>query len=179
MSSQDAQLIEANQMTVEAITSVFGVPLALVNSMGSSTYNNTEQLINHWLSTDLGHTIKLIETAFENFFETSSSESINFDEKILLRTNMKDRLETYGQGVLRGIYSPNEVRQLEGLGPVEGGDKPYMQQQMVPVGENPIMDTPASDAKEPADPADAIPAKDPAATKAMIKAILIGKMHNA
>lgn len=178
MSSQDAQMVQANQMTIEAITSVFGVPLALVNSMGSSTYNNTEQLISHWLSTDLGHTIKLIETSLENFFEMGQDESINLDEKILLRTNMKDRVDTLGQAVQRGIYSPNEARRIEGLPPVDGGDKPYLQQQMIQVGQTPevvppTLPTPAVKSPEPEE----VP--DPAAEKALIKSILIGKMHHA
>lgn len=179
MSSQDAQLIQANQMTVEAITSVFGVPLALVNSMGSSTYNNTEQLISHWLATDLGHTIRLIETALENFFEMGPDESLNLDEKILLRTNMKDRVDTLGQAVQRGIYSPNEARRIEGLPPVEGGDKPYLQQQMIQVGQTPepvAPPAPTAPAVEPPEPEED---QDPAATKALIKSILIGKMHHA
>jgi HK97 family phage portal protein len=180
MSSQDAQMLQAYQMTVEAITSVFGVPLALVNSMGNSTYNNTEQLISHWLATDLGHTIKLIETSLENFFELRIDESINLDEKILLRTNMKDRVDTLGQAVQRGIYSPNEARRIEGLPPVEGGDKPYLQQQMIQVGEKPpeplaplAPPTPVVEAPEPDE------VRDPAAEKALIKSILIGKMHHA
>jgi HK97 family phage portal protein len=179
MSSQDAQMIQAYQMTVEAITSVFGVPLALVNSMGNSTYNNTEQLISHWLATDLGHTIKLIETSLENFFELDADESINLDEKILLRTNMKDRVDTLGQAVQRGIYSPNEARRIEGLPPVEGGEKPYLQQQMIQVGETPepvappAPPTPA--VEQPEDPE----AQDNEAEKALIKSILIGKMHHA
>lgn len=176
MSSQDSQMLQSYQMTVEAITSVFGVPLALVNSMGNSTYNNTEQLISHWLATDLGHTIKLIETSLENFFDLDVDESLNLDEKILLRTNMKDRVDTLGQAVQRGIYSPNEARRIEGLPPVEGGDKPYLQQQMIQVGETP---------PEPvAPPAPALPVElpepqDNEAEKALIKSILIGKMHHA
>jgi HK97 family phage portal protein len=178
MSSQDSQMVQANQMTIEAITSVFGVPLALVNSMGSSTYNNTEQLISHWLSTDLGHTIKLIETSLENFFEMGPDESINLDEKILLRTNMKDRVDTLGQAVQRGIYSPNEARRIEGLPPVDGGDKPYLQQQMIQVGQTPEIVPPAvpTPAVAPPEPEEV---QDPAAEKALIKSILIGKMHHA
>lgn len=182
MTSQDAQLIQSNQMTVEAITSVFGVPLALVNSMGSATYNNTEQLISHWLATDLGHTIKLIETSFENFFELTSSESLNLDEKILLRTNMKDRVETLGNAVQRGIYSPNEARRIEGLPPIEGGEKPYLQQQMIQVGETPDPATPVAPvapAVAPAQDDNQAAPQDNAAVKALIKSILNGKMHHA
>jgi HK97 family phage portal protein len=175
MSSQDSQMLEAYQMTVEAITSVFGVPLALVNSMGNSTYNNTEQLISHWLATDLGHTIKLIETSFENFFECAIDESINLDEKILLRTNMKDRVDTLGQAVQRGIYSPNEARRIEGLPPVEGGERPYLQQQMIQVGSTP---EPTPEIVAPVVIEESEP-ENIEADKALIKSILIGKMHHA
>jgi HK97 family phage portal protein len=179
MSSQDAQMIQANQMTIEAITSVFGVPLSLVNSMGSSTYNNTEQLISHWLATDLGHTIRLIETALENFFEMGPDESLNLDEKILLRTNMKDRVDTLGQAVQRGIYSPNEARRIEGLPPVEGGEKPYLQQQMIQVGQTPEPVAPPAPPAPTVEPPEPDDVRDPAAEKALIKSILIGKMHHA
>jgi phage portal protein BeeE len=187
MSSQDAQMIQAYQMTVEAITSVFGVPLALVNSMGNATYNNTEQLISHWLATDLGHTIKLIETCFENFFELDADESLNLDEKILLRTNMKDRVDTLGNAVQRGIYSPNEARRIEGLPPVEGGEKPYLQQQMIQVGETPEPSAPPAPPAQPNLPADADDndENDGAApltneeAKALVKSILLGKMQHA
>jgi HK97 family phage portal protein len=185
MSSQDAQTIEAYQMTVESITSVFGVPLALVNSMGNSTYNNTEQLISHWLSTDLGHTIKLIETSLENFFEMGADESLNLDEKILLRTNMKDRVDTLGQAVQRGIYSPNEARRIEGLPPVEGGEKPYLQQQMIQVGQTPEPKTtaqpnlPEPETQEDSQTEETEPQLTNEEAKSLIKSLLIGKMNHA
>jgi HK97 family phage portal protein len=182
MSSQDAQLIQSNQMTVEAITSVFGVPLALVNSMGSATYNNTEQLISHWLATDLGHTIRLIETSLENFFELSANESINLDEKILLRTNMKDRVDTLGNAVQKGIYSPNEARRIEGLPPIAGGEKPYLQQQMIQVGAEPEPVAPDVAAALPNIEPEKEPADEPLSNeeaKSLVKSILIGKMIHA
>lgn len=172
MSSQDAQLIEANNMTVEGITSVFGVPLALVNSMKQATYNNTEQLISHWLATGLGWTVSHIEQSLEKLFELSADEQIDLDEKILLRANFKERIEALGTAIQQGIYTPNEVRKFEGLSPMEGGDKPYLQQQMVPLGETPVLNQPGpADTKEPA--------ADPAQAKMMIKAYLSGKVRNA
>jgi hypothetical protein len=92
---------------------------------------------------------------------------------------MKDRVDTLGQAVQRGIYSPNEARRIEGLPPVEGGEKPYLQQQMIQVGETPepvappAPPTPA--VEQPEDPE----AQDNEAEKALIKSILIGKMHHA
>ena len=185
MSSQDAQLIQANQMSVQAITAVFGVPLALVNSMDNATFSNTETLINHWMATGLGFTVSLIETALERIFECDANEQIDLDEKILLRANFKDRIDALGSAVSHGIYSPNEVRQIEGLPPVDGGEKPYLQQQMIQLGENPLATNevqapPAIPALAPADvkPADA-PPEDPQKTKELLKSLIKGKMTYA
>lgn len=181
MTSQDAQLVQANAMSVQAITAVFGVPLSLVNSMDNATYNNTEQLITHWLATGLGFTISLIETAFERTFECSIDEQIDFDEKILLRANFKDRVDALGNAVLHGIYSPNEARLIEGLEPIDGGDKPYLQQQMIQIGAEPIpAPTPAAPVAPPqAEPQDPVDPADLQATKTILKSILIGKMRHA
>jgi HK97 family phage portal protein len=186
MSSQDAQLVQANTMSIQAITGVFGVPLPLVNSMESATYSNTETLISHWLSTGLGFTISLIETAFERIFECSSDEHIDLDEKVLLRANFKDRLEAIGTAIGKGVFSPNEGRQLEGLPPVEGGEKPYLQQQMIQIGSIPQMPAPvaapvapaAEETKEDSNESEGDQV-DLAETKALLKSILIGKMRHA
>jgi hypothetical protein len=91
---------------------------------------------------------------------------------------MKDRVDTLGQAVQRGIYSPNEARRIEGLPPVEGGDKPYLQQQMIQVGEKPPeLVAPIAPPTPVVEAPDEV--RDPAAEKALIKSILIGKMHHA
>lgn len=183
MSSQDAQLVQANTMSVQAITGVFGVPLPLVNSMDNATYSNTETLISHWLSTGLGFTISLIETALERIFECSADEQIDLDEKVLLRANFKDRIDAIGTAIGKGVFSPNEGRQLEGLPPVEGGEKPYLQQQMIQIGSIPSVPAPVVAPVAPAveEPKEDLNESedDLAQTKALLKSILIGKMRHA
>jgi hypothetical protein len=133
----------------------------------------------------LGHTIKLIETSLENFFEMGADESLNLDEKILLRTNMKDRVDTLGQAVQRGIYSPNEARRIEGLPPVEGGEKPYLQQQMIQVGQTPEPKTtaqpnlPEPETQEDSQTEETEPQLTNEEAKSLIKSLLIGKMNHA
>lgn len=176
MSSQDAQLVQANAMTVQGITAVFGVPLALVNSMDNATYSNTEQLISHWLATGLGFTVSLIETAFERSFECDIDEKIDFDEKILLRANFKDRVDALGNAVLHGIYSPNEARRIEGLAPVDGGEKPFLQQQQIQIGESPLANQQPAQQTPPPEPKAPAENKDPQQIKNIMKTFLMGKM---
>jgi hypothetical protein len=174
-------------MSVQAISGVFGVPLALINSMDNATFSNTETLINHWLATGLGFTVSLIEKGLENIFECSPNELLDLDEKILLRANFKDRIDALGSAVSHGIYSPNEVRQIEGLPPVDGGDKPYLQQQMIQLGENPLATNdvvpPTPPLLEPPTPNDSSNPNDSPMdaeqSKNIFKSLLIGKMNHA
>ena len=134
LTSQDAQLIEAYSMTSKGIAKAFRVPLALINEMEQSTFNNAETMINFFLASGLGFILEHIELELARLFALPFAQSVNFNTDILMRTDLKTRVETYGEGSIKGIYSPNEARaQCSGLPPVEGGDEPRVQQQVVPL----------------------------------------------
>lgn len=132
ISSQDAQLIEAQRMSVEEVARVYGIPLALVGDP-SAPASNTEALINFWLATSLGSTLENLETSLERAFGLPLDEHIEFDVDTLLRTDLKTRMEAYAKAVQGGIYSPDEARAKENLPKVKGGDMVFMQRQMTPV----------------------------------------------
>lgn len=135
ISSQDAELVNAFQMTVEDVARAFRVPLPLVNDNRHSTYNNVEQLISHWLSGGLGFVLDHVENNLDKFFGIPPSERIEFDVDVLLRTDLQVRVESYSRAVQSALMTPNEARaRFSGLPRVENGDKPIVQQQMVPLG---------------------------------------------
>jgi HK97 family phage portal protein len=134
LTSQDAQLVEAFGMTVEDISRAFRVPLALINDMRQSTFSNSEAMMTWFLSSGLGFMLEHIELELGRLFNLPFNERVNFDTTILLRSDWKTRIETLGEGVLKGIYSPNEARaRAEGLPPAVDGDEPRVQQQVVPL----------------------------------------------
>ena len=133
ITSQDAQLVEAWKMSVEDISRVFRVPLPLINSMENSTLNNSETLMNFWLSSGLGFMLRHTEEKLEMFFDLDERYEIEFDTDRLLRADLQGRMEALGTAVTKGIYSPNEARKKEGLPEVEGGDMPRVQAQMIPL----------------------------------------------
>jgi HK97 family phage portal protein len=133
MTSQDAELVAAWKMTVEDISRVFRVPPMLINNMENATFSNADALMSFWLSSGLGFLIKHIEASMKAYFNLPPSEYIELDTEILMRTNLEGRIKALGEAVTKGIYSPNEARRRENLGPVEGGDMPRVQQQMVPL----------------------------------------------
>lgn len=141
LTSQDAELISAFNMTNETIARAFRVPLPLIGDLRNATYNNVEQLISSWLSTGLGFLLEHIELSFDKFFELPDNQRVEFNAESLLRTDFAGRIEGITKGIQGGLYTPNEGRAKEGLPAVENGEKPYMQSQMVELGYRPEQPT--------------------------------------
>ena len=88
-----------------------------------------------WVAQGLGFALNHIEEAVGFLFDLKGQpdEYVEFSTKVLLRSNLKDRIESLTRGVQGGVYSPNEAREEEGLDAVDHGDEPRVQQQVVPL----------------------------------------------
>jgi HK97 family phage portal protein len=133
ITSVDAELIDSYKMTVADIARVYRVPLVIIGEMGGATFNNTESLIRHWLSTGLGFMLEHIELALDALFELPPDEFMAFDVEHLLRADFSARTDGLVKGVQGGVFSPNEARRKEGLPAVAHGDEPRLQAQVVPL----------------------------------------------
>jgi phage portal protein BeeE len=131
---RDAQLAELLKFSKENIALVFRIPLPILG-LGGTTFGSTEALMQFWISTGLGFTLNHVEQAFDRLFQLKGEpdEYTELSTKSLLRSAMKDRIEALKEGVMGGIYSPNEARNLEELDSVPYGDSPRVQQQVVPL----------------------------------------------
>lgn len=134
INSQDAQLVEAQRLSLEDICRVFGVPPPLVGDLSHATLNNAETLVQHFLSMSLGSYLEHTERAFDRLFGlTGGTEYVELDTTALLRTDFAGRIEGLTKAVQGGLMTPDEARSKEGFGPIEGGDSAYLQRQMVPM----------------------------------------------
>ena len=134
INSQDAQLVEAQRMSLEDICRVFGVPPPLVGELSHATLNNAESLVQHFLSMSLGSYLEHTERAFDRLFGLKGgTEYVEFDISALLRTDFAGRIDALTKGVLGGLFTPNEARNREGVGPAPGGDNLFMQRQNTPI----------------------------------------------
>lgn len=133
ITSQDAQLIEAQRMSLEDICRVFGVPPPLVGELSHSTLNNAETLIANFLSVSLGSYLEHTERAMDRLFGLKNNEYIEFDTTALLRTDFEKRIDGLTKAIQGGLMTPVEARAREGLGTIDGGDTAYLQRQMVPI----------------------------------------------
>jgi phage portal protein BeeE len=131
---KDAQIAEVLKMTEEHIALVFRVPLQILG-IGGAPYGSAELLMQSWIASGLGFCLNHIEEAYNLLFGLKGlpDEYVRFNTQALLRSAMKDRIESLARGVQGGIYSPNEARREEGLEEVEYGEEPRVQQQIVPL----------------------------------------------
>jgi HK97 family phage portal protein len=130
----DAQLAEVMKMSDQKIALAFRVPLQLLG-MSTTTFASTESLMQFWLASGLQFCINHIELAFDSLFGLSGqpNEYVEFDVSVLLRSEMKNRIEAFARSVTSGIHSPNEARAAFDLKRVDAGDEPRMQAQNVPL----------------------------------------------
>lgn len=138
MSPQDIELLSSRKFQIEEICRWFGVPSVLVNDTSGSTSwgSGIEQLVSGFYKLNLRPYLERIENsvACNLFTETEADEyEFEFDFEGLLRSDFKSRLEAYRTAVAGTIMTPNEVRRIEGLPTVSGGDMLLSQINMAPI----------------------------------------------
>ncbi|MFH5927143.1 phage portal protein [Roseomonas xinghualingensis] len=138
---KDAELILSRRFNVEEICRWMGVPPILIgHSAEGQTMWGTgiEQIMQGWLTLSLRSELKNIEQAvFKRVFTPAERlrYRVKFNVEDLLRGDSTKRSAFYVALLNAGVMTINEVRRLEGLPPVEGGDVPRMQMQNVPITE--------------------------------------------
>jgi HK97 family phage portal protein len=135
----DAQMLESRAFSVEEICRFFGVPPHMVGHTEKVTSWGTglEQQTLGFQKFTLRRRLKRIEQALEKQLLTPADRAagvtIEFNLEGLLRADSKSRADFYNAGLQNGWFTINEVRALENMPPVEGGDVPRMQMQNVPI----------------------------------------------
>ncbi|RSU21212.1 phage portal protein [Sphingomonas koreensis] len=134
----DAQVIESRQFSVEDGCRWFGVPPHLVGHTAGNTNlgSSIEQQTLGWLMFGLRERLKRIEQAVMKQLLTAAermSITVEFSIEGLLRADSAARASFYSAMVQNGIMTRNEVRGLENLPPLDGGDELTVQSNMIPV----------------------------------------------
>lgn len=139
ISPEDAQMLESRGFGIEEICRFFGVPPHMVGRTEKSTSLGTglEQQTLGFQKFTLRRRLKRIEQALEKQLITPQDRAagitIEFNLEGLLRGDSAARASFYQSGLSNGWMTINEVRALENMPPVNGGDVPRMQMQNVPI----------------------------------------------
>ncbi len=125
LSNKDSQWLESRQVTVLDTARIFGVPPALLGHLEKASYSSQEAQNLEFLTHSLRPWLTRIEQALERTILNDLELYCEFTSGDLLRTTLEKRFNAYRTALAAGFMSINEVRQLENLPAVEGGDELY------------------------------------------------------
>ncbi len=128
LSAADMQFLDGRKFQLEDIARFFRVTPQKIGDLSRATNNNVEQMsLDHVTSTLLPWCVRW-EEKLEAELMDRPADSKFFIKHVIdahLRGDPVKRHQTYASGRQWGYYSANDVRELEDLNPIEGGDS-YM-----------------------------------------------------
>jgi len=138
ISNRDAQFVEQAAMSVEDISRFFGVPLYKLQA-GKQSYSSNEQNAIEYVVGTLHPNVVIYEQ--ELLYKTLTPQDIARGLRVQgnlmgeLRGDFQSRGAWYKDMRENGVLSVNEIRDLEDLPAVEGGDEHYASLNYVPLSE--------------------------------------------
>jgi len=151
ISQNDAQFLETRRFQVEEIARWFGIPQHMIGSMEGATFSNIEHQQIEFVTHTLRPWLVRWEQEIKRKLFIDEVYYAEFQVSGLLRGDTRARYESYRIARESGWMSVNEIRTLEGMNAVDGGDQ-YIQ----PLNMATVADEPA-DETEPADRSWAMP----------------------
>ncbi|MEH6434298.1 phage portal protein [Massilia sp. DD77] len=125
MTNVDAELIPALKLTALDIARIYKVPPHMIGELDKATFSNIEHQAIQFVIYTLLPWIKRHEQAMMRDLLLPSERDeyyIEFNVSGLLRGDQKSRYESYAIARQWGWLSVNDIRRLENLPPVKGGD---------------------------------------------------------
>ena len=125
MENDRAQFIDSRRMAVEDVARAFNIPPHLLGLPGTNTYSSVEQNNIAFVTHTLRPIVQKLESAFTPLMANEpggSTAFIKFTLDGLLRGDANSRFSAYSVGLQAGYLTINDIRRLEDLPPVEGGE---------------------------------------------------------
>jgi len=138
--NRESQLLENRQYQNKIIAQIYQVPLFLLGE-GENKYNSQEAQNINFLQYTLLPWIRIIEQYLGMLLDSYERErhSVSFNTAGFLRGDHKSRMEAYVKGIQSGIYSVDEVRNLENLTALpESGEVHFIPANLMPLNNETI-----------------------------------------
>jgi len=175
VSAADAQLIEQLNWTAKQVCTCYHVPPDLLDLDDAPT-GDIESLWLKYHAQCLQEKLTHFETSLDAGLELKPPYGTEFDIDDLIWMVTATKTKAAAEAIGAGALSPNEARKKYfGVGPVTGGESPYMQQQnfsLAALAERDA-DKPFSKAAPPAPAAPALPPAEVADDEADEKAFIV------
>jgi HK97 family phage portal protein len=120
-----AQFIDSRRMAVEDVARAFNIPPHLLGLPGTNTYSSVEQNNIAFVTHTLRPIVQKLESAFTPLMANEpggTTAFIKFTLDGLLRGDANSRFTAYSVGLQAGYLTINDIRRLEDLPPVDGGE---------------------------------------------------------
>ena len=130
VNAADSQLIEQLSWTASNVCTCYHVPPALLDLQASPNVSDLEALLQKYHSQCIQSLLANFEASLDAGLELKTPYGTEFDIDDLIWMVTATKVKAAAESIGAGALSPNEARfKYFGLGKVEGGDSPYMQQQ--------------------------------------------------
>ncbi len=135
MALKDAQFLESRKFQLEEVCRWYHVPLHKINALDKATNNNIEHQSIEFVEDCLRPWAVSYEQEFDKkiFYFDNDKYFNKLELNGLLRGDVKTRTEFYSKLLDLGIFSINDVRQLEDKNPIPGGDNHLVQVNRIPI----------------------------------------------
>ena len=130
-----AQFLETRRFQTEEIARNFRCPPHMIGDLSRASFSNIEQQsIDFVVHTLRPWLVRWEQELNRKLFKESEKGKFFFKYTIegLLRGDTKTRSDFYKDLFNIGVLSPNDIRQLENLNPVDGGDTYYVPLNLAP-----------------------------------------------
>jgi len=110
------------------------LPPVFLQDLTHGTFSNTEQQDLHFVKHTVKRWVEQTEAEMNlKLFGRNSAQYVEFNVDGLLRGDFKTRMEAHATSIQNGIRTPNEVRDIENLPPMDEGDNLMIQGATVPI----------------------------------------------
>jgi HK97 family phage portal protein len=118
--NDSAQFLESRRFAVEEIARAFNIPLHLLGVPDTASYASVEQNAIQFVTHTLRPYVEKIEWAYTRLLPNPAY--LKFNVNGLMRGDFQTRIQAYSVASQAGFMSINDIRRLEDLRSVEGGD---------------------------------------------------------
>ena len=139
VSQRDAQYIEGRKFQVTEIARMFRIPPHMIADLERATFSNIEHQGLEFVMYSMMPWFVNWEQSIEQFLMTERDRQRHFVEFLvdgLLRGDTATRYAAYSIGRQNGWLSANDIRELENMNPIEGGDEYFMPLNLLPMRSN-------------------------------------------
>lgn len=133
---EQAQFLDTRKFQVIEVCRFFNIPPHMIQDLEGATFSNIEhQSISFVVYSMRPWLVCLEQSAKKDLLLPGEQKKFFFKFNVdgLLRGDFKTRMDGYALGIQNGIFSPNQVLELEDMETFEGGDIRMVNGNMLPV----------------------------------------------